>query len=230
MLVKGLFTQMSGSVGGVTGSHNRGGLYVRARAIPVNPSTAEQQVVRNAMGINSTAWTETLTEVQREGWRTYATNTPIVGPLGDPRNIGGIAMFNRANVARAQAELEPVLNAPQIFDLGTFTAPQLVAVDSATDTADFNVTDTDEWANENGSAMLVFASRPQNQSIASFKGPYRFAGAIMGSAMTPPTNPQTINLPFPVTADQKVFFKINVTRADGRYSTAFRTVGIAADV
>ncbi|KKM06452.1 hypothetical protein LCGC14_1743870, partial [marine sediment metagenome] len=48
MLFKsGLITQGSGSIGGLTASHNRGGMYFRARTIPTNPATSFQTVVRN---------------------------------------------------------------------------------------------------------------------------------------------------------------------------------------
>lgn len=228
MLVKGIMTQMSGSIGGVTGSHNRGGLYLRARAIPVNPNTAEQQVVRNGMGNLSTAYVETLTAAQREAWLTYATNVPIVGPLGDPRNVGALAMYNRSNVSRLQAGLPRQDDAPTIFDLGTFTLPVFAAPDAGADTVDVAFTNTDDWANEDDSAMLIYASRPQNPSIESFKGPYRLAGKIDGDGVTPPTSPATIALPFPVVAGQVVFFKVNVSRVDGRYSSPFRSSGTAA--
>ena len=49
MLFRGThLTDASGSLSGVTYSHNRGGAYTRNRSIPVNPNTVQQQAVRNA--------------------------------------------------------------------------------------------------------------------------------------------------------------------------------------
>ena len=42
------FTQASGSVGGLTFAHNRGGMYTRARSIPVNPKTQQTGRCREA--------------------------------------------------------------------------------------------------------------------------------------------------------------------------------------
>jgi hypothetical protein len=224
MLVKGIMTSISGSVGGVTGSHNRGGLYLRARRVPVNVNSAEQQVVRGAAGLLATAWVETLTPAQREAWETYATNVPLVGSLGDSRDVGGLPMYIRSNVARLQSGLDRQDDAPSVFDVGTFTQPAIASLTAATETLSLAFTNTDDWAGEVGSAMLVYASRPQNPSINSFAGPYRLAGSILGAG-TPPTSPAAIVLPFPFEVGQQVFLKVNVTREDGRYSSPFRLVG-----
>jgi hypothetical protein len=76
--------------------------------------------------------------------------------------------------------------------------------------------------------MFVFASRPQNPSINFFKGPYRIIATIPGADPTPPTSPQSISLAFPVVEGQKVFFRANVTRADGRLASSFRGSGPVA--
>ena len=96
-----IFSEMSGSVGGLTFSHNNGGLYVRARAIPTNPGSPQQDVVRAAFGALVAAWTELLSEAEREAWRVYAANTPLLGPLGDVRNVTGMNMYLRCNTLRS---------------------------------------------------------------------------------------------------------------------------------
>jgi len=37
-----ILSQASGSIAGITFSHNRGGMYVRARAVPTNPGSPQQ--------------------------------------------------------------------------------------------------------------------------------------------------------------------------------------------
>jgi len=78
--------------------------------------------------------------------------------------------------------------------------------------------DTDEWLDETGSAMLVLTSRGQGPAINYFKGPFRYAGSILGDDTTPLTSPQNITIAFTVAADQQVFSQFRVSRADGRLS------------
>jgi hypothetical protein len=222
----GLVTQVSGSFGGMTGSHNRGGLYFRARAIPVNTNTSFQQTVRNFMSQLTSRWVNTLTEAQRAAWSVYAEQTPMTDSLGDARSIPPLAMYCRCNIARLQAGLAVVDEGPTVYGLPTFTPPTF-AVDASDDDVDVAFTDTDEWAIADGGGLVVLASRPQNPTINYFAGPYRFAASIDG-AVVPPTSPATILLPFPVALGQKVFFQVRATLADGRISSPFRGSVIAA--
>jgi hypothetical protein len=178
----------------------------------------------------SSLWADTLTEAQRASWDTYALNVPLPNAHGDPINVGGIGMLQRCNIARLQADevaLPQVLDAPTIYDLGAYSAPKVDSVAESADTVDLSFTDTDAWANETGSAMLVAISRPQNASINYFKGPYRFAKAILGDDATAPTSPATIDAPFPIALGQRVFVYVRVTRLDGRFSASFRDNGLA---
>lgn len=221
MLFKsGLITQGSGSIGGMTIAHNSGGQYIRARTIPTNPNTPAQQTVRNAMAILSTRWVEALTQVQRDAWQVYAGNVTVTNALGDQINISGLNMYIRGNVSRILGSLPIADNAPTIFDIGTFSDPGFT-IDTANDELDISFTDTDDWANEDDAAMMVFASNVQNPTINYFKGPYVFIGQILGDSITPPTSPAAIALPGPTVIGQRSFFRVNVTRVDGRLSGNF---------
>lgn len=220
-----LITEASGSVGGLTASHNRGGLYFRARTIPVNPNSTFQQTVRTAMAALTSHWLNTLTAVQREAWDNYAALVPLVDPLGEERNVGGIAMYIRSNVPRLQAGLPQQNAAPVIFNLGDYTEPVIGVISAGGATLSLAFTQADAWCDEDDSAMLVAISRGVNDSINYFKGPYRHAGKVDGDAITPPTSPASITLPFTVAVDQRVFAKVHVSRADGRLSATFRGHG-----
>lgn len=221
-----IFSQASGSLAGTTFSRNKGGLYVRSRAIPTNPQSTQQQAVRNIVGSLSNHWVTTLTNAQREDWKTYADNVGLLDALGESINVTGLGMYVRGNAARIQAGLARIDAAPTIYDVGEFTDPSF-AIDTSNQEVDVTFTAADGWANEDGAAMLVYASRPQNPSINYFTGPYRFAGKVDGDSMTPPTSPETIGLPFAVVEGQRVFFRVQVTRADGRYSSPFRGLALA---
>lgn len=224
----GMMTQASGSLGGMTAAHNRGGLYLRARSIPVNTNTQQQQDVRNALTQLTTAWGSTLTQVQRDAWQVYADNVPQTNALGDSITLSGIASYVRANTSRLQAALDRVDDAPTIFNIGDFTQPVLGTAAASTNQLQFAFDDADEWANEDGSAMLVYISRPASPSINFFAGPYRFATAIEGDATTAPTSPVTIDTPFPFAVGNKLFVRVRVTRADGRLSGNFRDFAIGS--
>jgi len=224
-----VLTQASGSVGGVTYSHNAGGMYQRARTIPTNPQSGFQTQVRNAMTELVNAWTEILTPAQRAGWDLYASNVPTTNALGDPINLSGQNWYIGVNTPLLQAvskftsALARIDSASGIFDRGDFTDP----VPAWTETSGLSMTfdNTDAWANEDNAAMFVFQGRPQNASRNFFKGPFRIVGAIEGDAVTAPTSPFTVTAfilglsGFPVLENEAIWTGISVIRADGRISS-----------
>lgn len=223
-----VFSQASGSIAGITYSHNRGGLYVRARVVPTNPGSPFQMVIRGFVANLTSLWNNTLTAVERAAWDAYALAVPLLNTLGEPINVGGLAMYIRSNVPRLQAALPRVDVAPIIFNLGDFTNPTFDTFAAATNEFSVNFADTDDWANEDDAAMLILGSRPQNPSVNYFKGPYRFAGLIAGDAITPPTSPATLTSAFAFDVGQVVFLQARVTRADGRLTLPFRGNSIGA--
>lgn len=212
MLFKsGLVTQISGSFGGLTGSHNRGGLYLRARAIPTDPNTPDQVVVRNALGLLNQRWIDDLTPLERASWNTYAANVPLTGPLGDPITVSGLNMYIRSNVPRIQLITTIIDQAPAIFDTGTLSPVSITNISEATQQFDVTFTDADGWNVANGHLVLQ-QSRPLNTTINFFRGPYRHAGSVNGVAVSPVTKPTE----FSFVAGQRMFFRVRATYADGR--------------
>lgn len=207
----------SGSVGGATASHNRGGQYFRRRAIPVNPSTAQQQAVRGFFSTLQAAWNNTLTSAQRSAWDSYALNTPVTDSLGNPVNAGGKGMYTRGNVPRLQASLTAISAGPTAFGLPALTSPGVTSLVASTGVTTFTYTNSDAWAIAVGGALLIYISRPQSVSINGFKGPFRFAGKVSGAA-TPPTSPGTVTSPFTYAVGQKGFIKFVSVTPDGRLS------------
>lgn len=222
-----VYTAASGSIGGVTYSHNKGGAYTRARATPTNPNSPQQMAVRGIVGQLSNLWGTLLTAAQREAWDVYALYVEVTDTLGQSINLTGLNMYVRSNVPRIQAGLPRVDDGPTTYNLGDFSNPNF-GIDATADELDVTFTDTDEWTSEDDAAMLLYASRPQSQTVNYFKGPYRFAGKIDGDGTTPPTSPQAIGLPFLAAAGQRIFVKASVTRADGRLSLPFRKFGLGA--
>jgi len=218
MLFKsGILTQASGSIGGITASHNRGGMYFRARAIPTDPNTGPQATMRAILGSLADRWNNTLITAERDAWNLYASLTTVIGPLGDPLVLSGQQTYIRSNSVRAQNAQGIVDAAPTQFDLGELGVPTLDAAGTGPlGNVDIGFDNTLPWANDDDGFMAVLISRPQNPSINYFRGPYRNSGGIQGITIGPPTSPATINAAFPFTAGQRVFVKLRVTEADGR--------------
>lgn len=230
MLFKPLLgTDLSGKVGGIVASHNAGGAYFRAATIPTNPNTPFQQAVRGFMSLLTGAWNDALTPSQRAQWDTYGANVLITNRIGEQINISGLSHYVRSNVPRLLGALSRVDDGPIVFNLGLSSNPNFSNATQATQTIDVNFLVsglTDPWANVVGGAMLVFTSRPQNPSVNFFKGPYRFASAILGDPV-PPTSPVSVNAQFPFIVGQRVFLRTIVTQADGRLGGDFRGFTLA---
>lgn len=217
-----VYSEARGSIGGVCYSRNRGGLYTRARAVPCDPNTSQQAAIRARVADLTSVWAAVLTGPERAAWDYYALQVPLPGPLGAPRNVGGLGMFIRSNVPRLQAGLARLDAAPIIFDLGTFTPPVIASV-TAPSTASITFTAADLW-HEVGGMMAILVSRGQNPSRNFFKGPYRFADAIISTDISP----HALALPFVVAVGQRVFMQFRAQQPDGRTSYPFRLFGTAA--
>ncbi len=226
MLVRGIFTEISGALGGVVGSRNRGGLYLRARAVPVNPNTPFQVEVRTIFGQLNGLWGSLLTDIQRAAWEVYAENVSVVNRIGETIFLTGKGHYVRANTARVQAGLPRVDDGPADFSLGDFGATT-IAIVGGTSVVDVAFEDTDAWVDEDGAAMIVLAGRSVSQTINFFKGPFQFADNILGDGLLPPTSPAPITSNFAYLTGQRAFAQVRVSRADGRLS---QTAILEADV
>lgn len=216
-----IMTEASGSLRGIVASHNAGGTYFRGRTVPVNPQSSQQTAVRNAMANIAQAWSGTLTATQRNGWNTYAFNTPVTDSLGAPIKLSGFNWYNACNIPRLQVGLSRIDTAPSIFNLAALTLPVITSITATTRVMILTFTNTDLWATLVGGSLLVYTSRPQDAGISFYKGPYQFAGRVNGAG-TPPTSPQNITTPFTLAAGQQVFAQFRAVNADGRISAIFR--------
>lgn len=204
-------TQASGSVGGMVASRNRGGNYMRARAIPTNPNTMLQAAVREGFGMLSNMWA-VLTEPQRAGWNSYADNVMVPNVLGDQIKLSGFNQFIRSNTPRQQAGLSIAPNAPTTFNIGE--TPQLtgLVVQAGGVTPDLTL----EFVATPGNELLVYLSRPLQATINFYRGPYRFAVAQSGTGGDVVID--EADYPFPYAIGNKVRARATITYGDGRLS------------
>ena len=211
----------SGSMGGTTYSHNQFGQYMRNRKVPVNPNSALQISVRTVFADLAQRWQSTLTTAQRAAWNNYAANVAVKDKLGQDIYLTGLNHYLRSNCALIQGGLTRVDAGPEIFTLPGEDSSFAVTASEATQLLSVAFDDELDWLDEDGGAMLVSSGIPVNPTVNFFGGPYRFADAIEGDAVTPPTTPTTMTSPFQIAEDQKVFARGRIVLADGRLSNFF---------
>ena len=211
-----LATQVSGSIGGFTASHNRGGMYLRSRAIPTDPASGLQTTRRLYFGIFSAYWAE-LSQANRDAWNLYGENVEVTDALGNAIKLSGQQWFVGSASVRARSGFSLVEAGPTTFSRPGLTPPALASAD---DTPELSITfeDSDDWANEDGGGLLIQVGRPQSPGVNFFKGPWRYADSIDGDDTTPPTSPAAIASPYALTIGQKVWVRVTCIMADGRYS------------
>lgn len=125
-----LVGSVSGSMGGITASHNKGGQYFRRRAIPTNPSSTAQLQRRADLATVSTDW-QNLTTAQRAAWDEWGRQNPITDALGQSILKSGHQSFVGLNsrillASGTQILVPPVVARPDGFltlaqeaDIGT---------------------------------------------------------------------------------------------------------------
>lgn len=215
-------SDIRGSIGGTVFSKNRYGSYTRNRTVPVNPGSTAQTKIRACTGQIRDAWFNTLTAAQRAAWAVYASNVQVQNRLGESITLTGWNMFARTNMAMLYNDYAIVADAPTEFSLAEQDSTLAITVSEATQEVSVAFDDTMTWVDEDGAALMIYVSRPQNATINYFKGPYLLAGKIEGDGTTAPTTPATIAVPFAVVEGQKVFVQARIVRADGRLSEPFR--------
>lgn len=115
----GMVMQVSGSLAGMVFSHNKGGPYVRTRAIPTNPSTTKQLQRRADFATVSTTW-QSLTAVQRTAWESWSAQNKIVNNLGELIQKSGHGSYVGLNsrmllASESQIDVPPVIARPDGF-------------------------------------------------------------------------------------------------------------------
>lgn len=217
MLFRGLIVgAASGKLGAMVASHNKGGQYMRARVTPSGAvPTPEQSVVRNAVSSLASAWSQELTQDQRDGWANYALNVPGTNALGDAIQLSGQNWFIACNTPRLQAELARVDDAPLIFDRGTPSwTPSILALTDTAGTVGLGGSITAA-----GNALL-YGGRPFSGGRSKYYGSFRLAevDSLSAGASTIAFTP-----PFSIgTSGTQMEFRLVLSRDDGRLSAPFR--------
>ena len=175
--MKVLKPPQSGSLAGQTASRNRFGQSARTRAIPVNPASGAQGVVRARLGVNSAGW-RSLTSAQRAGWSGLGLSIVRTDPLGQTYTLQGNQAYASINNNRALTGLVPVSDAPAVS-----TPVGLLTVTLTLTAVAFSIAYT---ATPLGAAtyLAIFAS-PQRSAGRNFEADYRFMKVGAAAGATP---------------------------------------------
>lgn len=163
-------TQASGSIGGTTFSHNRFGLYFRARRSPVNPNTTFQQSQRDALAAASAGW-RSLTAGQRAGWEAYAASTPTTNALGETVFLAGAGQYVATNAYAARIGLSPILDAPTTPGRQALGSPVTII-----DVSSANAVVSNLEAAVDAADVSLYLGDPVSAGVSFFAGPYQLRG------------------------------------------------------
>lgn len=207
-------TSASGSVGGTTYSHNRFGLYTRARRVPVNPNTTSQQRARNAFSASSADW-RSLTDAQRAAWNAYAAASPVANALGDSVTLTGAMAYTSQNSFTNQVGLGSFADAPTTPGRVPLGLPSIVIDDSTN-----GATITDFAADIlDTTTIALFLGSPVSAGVSFFKGPYQLVGSGTPTTGTLVLAGLVGRNGLPLVAGQRVPYRIAGADVTGRLTT-----------
>jgi len=175
--MKFLDVPQSGSEAGTTSSRNRFGQYRRSRAIPVNPGSSAQGVVRSRMAANAAAW-RTLTSNQRAGWGSLGDQISRTDALGQAYTLNGFMAFCSVNNNLVAAGSAVLTDAPA---LATPAALLTATLTGTAATLSLAYTTTPLGA---GVKLHVYAS-PQRSAGRNYEGDYRLIHTSAAAAASP---------------------------------------------
>ena len=224
----GGITQMSGRIAGNVFARNRGGNYVRAGTIPVNPNSPQQVIVRAVLAQLMVRWAQTLTPAQRIAWETYANAVAVVNRLGESIKLSGVNHYIRSNSLLLRAGDPVVDDGPTVLALPDQDPTIAITASVAAGTISVAFNDALNWAIIDDGHMHVFMGRPQNPTRNFFGGPWRIADTLDGNTAIPLVSPQVVTPPFTLVEGQKIWVQFRIQEPDSRLSNLFRDDALVA--
>lgn len=212
---------VSGSLGGVTASRNKGGSYLRLRAIPTDPATLAQQNQRARMSTVSQTW-QTITDADRESWNEWARQNPVTNALGISKILSGSQAYNGINsrmllLGQTQLINPPVVPAPPAF----LTSVQTADIGTGTFELAFTA------ALESGNQVELWAAITNSPGIKFVRNLYKFIGFSAVDQATPFDNQSIIET---ILGSLVAGQKLHVQAAQVSPATSLRSPFVRSDV
>jgi hypothetical protein len=165
--VSQVYSEIRGSVNGVTYARNRFGLYARAKASPVQPRTPAQTERRAQLTVLSQRW-RTLDEGLRAEWRALADELTRSDTLGLTYRLTGLQAYLQFNLWRALLGLAPQDNPPP-----QLAAPNPVSITRLSFEAESNTLAVDFSPAPYPGALAFWATAPFSRGV-NFVAPSRY--------------------------------------------------------
>lgn len=199
---------LRGSLGDNTFSANRGGSYVRRRAVPINRNTTRQQVVRVALGYCSTRWA-LLTDAQRTAWAGWASLNPVLNAFGASRILSGQQAFVMLNARVFLSTGSVTLTTPSAL------APSgLITLTSTTNTSTAITLAYTATPLGGSQKLYVWMTPPAGAGRDPNQKQSRFAGFSAATA----ASPVVITTPFGLVTGQVTNLYVSIMGPDGQLS------------
>jgi hypothetical protein len=165
--VSQVYSEIRGSVNGVTYARNRFGLYARAKASPVQPRTPAQTERRAQLTVLSQRW-RTLDEALRAEWRAFADELTRSDTLGLTYRLTGLQAYLQFNLWRALLELAPQDNPPP-----QLAAPNPISITGISFEAESDTLGVDFSPTTYPGALAFWATAPFSRGV-NFVAPSRY--------------------------------------------------------
>lgn len=170
-----LVSDARGKLNGSVASKNRYGQYLRNKITPVNPQTNHQMAVRGQFAALSSQWS-TLTQQQRDSWRTAGEDSPETNIFGDTVVLQPNVFFIKRNMLLTTAGLPVIKTAVKTTEIEY----QNVALETLT-TSSMIIDLEHARFNEGADKMVVYATRPMSAGREFLKNDYRVIGVLTES-------------------------------------------------
>jgi hypothetical protein len=217
--VKKLDVPQSGSQADTTASRNRFGQYNRTRAMPTQPYTVRQVLVRGRLTDASQAWRE-LTDEVRATWNAYAAVTPRVDSLGQTIYLTGHQQFVSLYGVLSNAGLAVPPDVPSEAP----PAPPTVAIVAIADDGTLTLSVAETLAAD---LVLVVSASPQRSAGVSFERDTRFVVKFTAKTMgNVEVGAAYVAKYGSMILGRKIFLDAVLVTAEGGPSAPVRLVGV----
>lgn len=202
--------QVSGRIGGIVYSRNRGGAYIRNGAIPTRSTTPYAQAAKARLALFSADWA-TLSAVQQQAWKTWASQNPVTNRLGMQITLSPHAAFVRLNTTIDIAGGTPILIPPVVAPPAGLISLS-ATYDIGAGNMEMTFTPTPLAGNQ---VLFVDAAVSDNPGVKYVQNLYKQI-LISAGAQTSPLNFQTeLTTRFgTLQVDQQVFLSVSVVDQD----------------
>lgn len=204
---------LAGSIAGNTWARNKGGLYLKRRAAPTNPTSIRQTAVRTVLSSLSGAWAA-LTSTQQQQWRDWAALHPLTDSLGQSFNMSGQQAYISLNARVLDAGGTAVATPPVTQDpVSLLTA--VATAGAATVSVAYTTTPTAA-----GIGIEVWQTLPGSAGLNPNFAQARLCGRSAAAA----ASPGVITQAFPMLAGQySNFYVATINLTTGQRSPFLKT-------